>query len=183
MLIVSANDVVDETIYKELLPALKQSDVDGFIVGKKMKDYFPGGYLKTNKKGFIEGIIEKPRPGTEPSKFVNLVIHYYQDSKKLYDALHQVKSKKDDRYEVALDHLIKAGLRLKMLPYNGNWLPIKYPWHILNVMDYFLERAEERSKKFKGMKIEIADTAIIKGQVMIEEGVKIFDNAIIIGPA
>lgn len=182
MLIVSANDVVDGAIYQELLPALKQSDVDGFIVGKKMKDYFPGGYLKTNRKGLIEAIVEKPRPGTEPSKFVNLVIHYYQDSKKLYDALHQVKSKKDDRYEVALDHLIKAGLRLKMLPYNGNWLPIKYPWHILNVMDFFLERACD-PKKLKAMNIEIADTAVIKGQVFLEEGVKIFDNAIVIGPA
>ena len=74
---------------------------------------------------------------------------------------------------------MKSGHRFKMLEYRGKWTTIKYPWHVLDVMDYFL-------KTLKGQKIsksaQIANGTHIKGDVLIENDVKIFEGATINGP-
>ncbi|MFA5829013.1 MAG: sugar phosphate nucleotidyltransferase [Candidatus Gracilibacteria bacterium] len=222
ILVVSANDVVESQAYKLMLEAIKSVDgangqaksaakksqkklvllakgvgtsgqLESFLIGKKVESYFPGGYLKTAKDGSIQGIVEKPGAGNEPSDMINLVIHYHKNSEALLKALHSVNSTKDDRYEVAMDHLIKAGHKMKSVPYNGFWQSIKYPWHVLSLMEYFLRtiegngerKARGKNKPFilEGKNVEIAKTAIIKGPVFLDDGVKVFENAVISGPA
>lgn len=184
ILVVSANDVVESKAYKLVLDAIKSmggAGAQSFLIGKKVESYFPGGYLKTAKDGSIQGIVEKPGAGNEPSDMINLVIHYHKNSEALLKALHSVNSTKDDRYEVAMDHLIKAGHKMKAVPYNGFWQSIKYPWHVLSLMEYFLGTIA--AKIIKGKNVEIAPSAIIKGPVFLDDGVKVFENAVISGPA
>lgn len=192
MLIVSANDVVENSAYELMLKAIKQDSTCSLLVGKKIDSYFPGGYLKVSKNGMMTGIVEKPKPGTEPSKLINLVIHYHHQSESLFEALHKAKSSKDDRYEVALDSLIKAGVRMKAVRYEGFWQAIKYPWHVLDVMNHFLKIWPQFYPKGRigGTKAEVAKSATLRGptnggagDVYLEDGVKIMDNAVIIGPA
>ena len=174
ILIVSTNDVVDPEAF-ELIKNVDDS-YDSFLVGKEVESYFPGGYLSTEGDQ-ITGIVEKPGEGNEPSNLVNIVIHFHHKSRELFEALKKTDSEKDDRYEVALDALIKSGLKMKALPYSGYWQPIKYPWHVLSVMDHFLDNLDTNTEK-----AEIAETATIRGKVYLEEGVKIMDNAVIHGP-
>ncbi len=185
MMVVSANDVVDAEAYQKVLRAGKEAGYDAFLIGKKVKEYFPGGYLKVRKNGQITGIVEKPGKGNEPSKMVNLVIHYYKHSEMFFKALKAVKSSKDDRYEVALDELMKAGVKIKVVPYEGFWQAVKYPWHVLDLMDYFLGQIPKFFPRGKigGKKSEVAKTATVRGDVYLDEGVRVLDNAVIVGPA
>ncbi len=184
MFVVSANDVVESKAFEMLMEAKGDGDADGILIAKAMDEYFPGGYLNV-KDGFIESIVEKPGAGNEPSNMVNIVLHYFAEAKDLFDALHQVESEKDDRYEVGLDSLFKAGKKFKALPYDGFWQAVKFPWHDLPLKEYFLKQIPKifPARRIGGWEADIALTAVIKGDVILEEGVKVFDHATIIGPA
>jgi UDP-N-acetylglucosamine diphosphorylase / glucose-1-phosphate thymidylyltransferase / UDP-N-acetylgalactosamine diphosphorylase / glucosamine-1-phosphate N-acetyltransferase / galactosamine-1-phosphate N-acetyltransferase len=181
--IVSANDVVDAEAYKLVLRAAPDKKYDSLIVGKTVEKYFPGGYLKVKAGGLISGIVEKPGAGKEPSKMVNLVLHFHRDSTRLVKELRATKSAsaRDDRYEVALDRLIRAGVKMKALQYNGFWQPVKYPWHVITLMNYFLDGSGKGLQK--GKNVSIAKSATIKGNVFLGDGVKVLENAVISGPA
>lgn len=179
--IVSSNDVIDPVAYKLVLKAAKDKRPDSLILGKKVSSYFPGGYLKIGAGGLIKGIVEKPGEGKEPSKMINLVLHYHRDAGALVRELKRTNSARDDRYEVALDRLIKAGAKMKTVPYDGFWQPIKYPWHVITLMNYFLSNLPKGRSGSR--KVEIAKSATIKGNVYLEDGVRILENAVISGPA
>lgn len=183
ILIVSANDVVDVNAYKSVIVASKASkdlQFESFMIGKKVSSYFPGGYLKMKPNGQITGIVEKPGAGKEPSSMINLVIHFHRNSSMVLKALKSVKTSRDDRYEAALDELMNAGIKMKVIPYEGFWQAVKYPWHVLDLMDYFLAKIP---KQFLGKNVEIAKTATVRGNVVLEDGVRLLDNAVVVGPA
>ena len=179
VIFVSSNDVVDAKAFGLMKKACSDKKNDSCILAKKLTKYFPGGYLKTNKQGYIQKIVEKPGEGKEPSDLVNIVIHCHKNPKKLIEVLEKTKTTKDDRYEMALDKLIKAGYKLKAVEYDGFCQPVKYPWHVFKVMNFFLKNI----KKKISWKAKISKRAVVNGPVIIEDGVKIYDNAVINGPA
>lgn len=176
-LLVSANDVVDESAYALLGKHAKKNE--GLMLAAKVSKYFPGGYLKISPRGLITKIVEKPKPGREPSKLVNIVMHYHPQPKALFEALKKISSDKDDRYEQALQVLFDSGVAYRALPFSGFWQPLKYPWHALDLMNYYLRNL---AKNFPHA-AEVAKSAKITGNVFLDDGVKVFDNAVIIGPA
>lgn len=176
LFIVSSNDRVDVDAY-ELMKKAAQSEGDSFLLAHEVTEYFPGGYLKMDKDKII-GIVEKPGAGNEPSNLVNVVLHLHKNPKDLFDVLRKITSDQDDRYEVALDELM-AKRTFKAVRYTGFWQPIKHPWHILDLMNHIFLRVEREIHP----SAQIADSAVIKGNVVIEEGVKVFENAVIQGPA
>ena len=174
---VSANDVLDGDAYSAMV---RQAHHDtGSMLAYKVSKYFPGGYLKVSSKGLIKGIIEKPGEGKEPSKLVNIVVHYHPNPEVLIEELKKVRTDRDDRYECALQSLFDKVVHYKAVPYAGFWQPIKYPWHVVSLMNYFLSGI----KSHRAAKVEVAKTAVIKGEVYLEDGVKVLDNAVIQGPA
>lgn len=176
-LVVSANDVVDESAYELIKKNIKADE--GLLVAKKVNEYFPGGYLKI-EKNIIKTIVEKPLKGKEPSKLINIVIHYHPQPKALFENLKkEIKNgNANDMYERALQSLFDSGIVYRAVPFLGFWQPIKYPWHILDLMNWFFEKCQ-----CKGKNISIAASAKIDGNVVIDDGVKIMDNAVIVGPA
>ncbi len=179
IMVVSTNDVFDYELFEKAVEASKKS-VDGLIVGKKVDHYFPGGYLKIDKKKYITDIIEKPKEGKEPSNMVNMVLHIYNDFPAFKSYLAKQKGKADNRYEKALDKYIKKGkAKITAFKYHGFWQPIKYPWHILKVMEYFLNKDEHRIHRTA----KVSKSATIRGNVFIGPSVRVFENAVIHGPA
>lgn len=179
VMIMSTNDVFDPSLFKQVLQKADDENVDGVIAGKEVSSYFPGGYLSLDEEGLITDIVEKPGEGNEPSHLVNLICHVYKDFPKFLTKLKNSTTDKSDLYEVALDAYIKDGAKIIAEPYSGFWQPIKYPWHVLKVMNYFLEKQTAHTAP----DAEIAETAVIRGNVVIESGVKVFDHAVIQGPA
>ena len=174
-IVVSTNDVVEESAYETVLNV---KDADAVILGCKVARYFPGGYLSL-KGDNLGGIFEKPGEGNEPSDMVNVVLHLHRNPKELFKHMRSAETKKDDHYEVAMDNMIKKGFKFKVARYSGFWRAVKYPWHIFELGKHFLSQT-------KGQQISdeanISEKAIIEGDVIIEKGVRIFENAIVKGP-
>lgn len=174
VLIVNAEDQLESKVYEAVL-AVK---ADVVFPGLKVKEYFPGGYLKVDRAK-VAGIVEKPGEGNEPSDLVKLVVDYFKDGKKLVEYLQKATSDKDDVYEVALNQMIKDGVEIKYIKYTGTWIPLKYPWQILDILAYLLSTIEQNISP----EAKVSEKAEISGNVVIEEGAKVFEGAVIKGPA
>lgn len=178
-LIVSSNDILEGGAYDALLETIQKTDPDGAILSRQVDSYFPGGYMELDgKSNRIKSIVEKPEPGSEPSSLINLVVHYHKNAQLLYGELDKAQSENDDLYEVALDALFQSK-NYQAVPYSGFWQAIKYPWHILDASNYFLSKIKEPKISPNA---NIAESAIVKGPVIIEDGVKVFEYAVIAGP-
>lgn len=179
LLIVSPADIIEDSAYMDL-KRLLDGNPDGVIPGVTMDTYFPGGYI-TVSGNTVTGIVEKPGPKKRPSNIVNFVFDYFRESSDLLTALRKADSGKNVLmpYEKALDFLIKSGSVFKFLPYKGYWGYMKYPWHILSLMDYFLDRLSDT----RGKNVFLAKSANISGKVVLSDNVQILENAKIVGPA
>ena len=177
-IIVNPEDLVDPQTYVDFLRHCQKTESQIILTGIYKKEYFLGGYFVLKGKKIVR-IIEKPLKGSQPSNFVNLVLHYFKNPQLFISYLRRVKSQKDDVYEVALDQMIKENVTVEMFEYKDYWQTIKYPWDILEMMKLvFIERFEEKIDK----SAQISSKAIIKDKVVVESGVKIMEGACITGP-
>jgi bifunctional UDP-N-acetylglucosamine pyrophosphorylase/glucosamine-1-phosphate N-acetyltransferase len=177
LLVVGPADIYEDTLFDSFSKIIK-THPDGILVGTTTNKYFPGGYL-TIDNGRVTKITEKPEPDATPSNIVNFVFDYIENTSLFLDTLAATSSKKDNNYEEAIAKLLTRGMNFRYLPYKGYWGYLKYPWHVLSVSSFFLEKLN--GKKVK--KAEIADTALIDGNVVIEDNVKIMENVKINGPS
>jgi bifunctional UDP-N-acetylglucosamine pyrophosphorylase/glucosamine-1-phosphate N-acetyltransferase len=178
LLVINPNDVFSSAAYTRLLGAAKKSSGSSFILGYRVQEYFPGGYLKVNSRNELVHIVEKPNPGEEPSNLVNILIHYHNNPEELLRHIEGVETTRDDVYERALDNMVKAGHKIKVIPYNGFWAPIKYPWHIFRAMEYFLDNAQP----YIASSARISEKATIEGKVILSDNARVLENAVIRGP-
>jgi bifunctional UDP-N-acetylglucosamine pyrophosphorylase/glucosamine-1-phosphate N-acetyltransferase len=72
-----------------------------------------------------------------------------------------------------------SGKGVRVVPYNGFWGPIKYPWHILTVMEHLLQGLQRDISP----SAQIAPSAVLEGAVVVKEGARVLENAVIRGPA
>lgn len=176
VLIINVNDFFEDSLF-ELFSATNKSS--NLLTAFQTKSYFPGGYLDIDSNGLVKKIVEKPGEGNEPSNYVRLVFDYFSSIRVLRESLESATSNSDDLYEVAIQNMIDSGQEFQIIDYKGLWKSIKYPWHVLDVMDVFLNRVVE-TKIHKS--VSIAKSAVINGNVIIDEGSKIMDGAVINGP-
>jgi bifunctional UDP-N-acetylglucosamine pyrophosphorylase/glucosamine-1-phosphate N-acetyltransferase len=179
ILIVSPSDVVEPSAYARILAAAPKGDAISYILGYSVKEYFPGGYLVVSPGGWVKEIAEKPGQGREPSLLVNIVVHLHTRPGELLEAIVDEGGDGDDTYERALGRFMAAGDRMKVVPYKGFWGPIKYPWHILAVMDHLLQDI----RKDIAHSAQIASSALVEDRVVVGEGARISENAVVRGPA
>ena len=175
-LVMNANDIFELDAFKKIISLASSSKADACLLGFKVKDYFPGGYLMVDGNK-INGIVEKPGKGNEPSDLVNIVLHYHRTPKVLFEYLKKAVTDNDDRYEVAMDNMMKK-YDYRVVPYSGAWVAIKFPWQIHNAMEYFIKKQGRSISK----NTNISDKANIIGDVIIEDGVRVFENTTIRGP-
>ncbi len=178
LVVINPNDVFSSSAYTKIIAEAKRADATSYILGYEVQKYFPGGYLQTNSRNELVHIVEKPRPGEEPSNLVNILIHYHNNPEELLHYIETVQTTRDDVYECALDNMVKSGHKIKVVPYDDFWAPIKYPWHILKVMEYFLNNAQP----YVAPSVRISEKATIEGKVILGDNVKVLENAVIRGP-
>ena len=175
VLILNAEDQLDSKVYKSVIGMRSKEDV--VVAGLKVDQYFPGGYLRI-RGGSVKGIVEKPGEGQEPSDMVKLVVDYFKNGKRLLEYLEKVTSNRDDIYEVALNKMMEDGMDTRFVRYDGIWIPLKYPWQILDILGALLSNIEQNISPG----VKVSEKATISGPVVIEEGVKVFEGAVIKGP-
>jgi NDP-sugar pyrophosphorylase family protein len=123
-------------------------------------------------------IVEKPRPGTEPSDLVNILLHLHTDVRELLQYISKVRTTSDDVYECAVDSMVQDNRKIKVVRYDRFWAPIKYPRHIFNVVRHFLDSGARRIPS----SASIADSAVVSGNVVLGDNVRVLENAAIKGP-
>jgi NDP-sugar pyrophosphorylase family protein len=178
LLVINPNDVFSSSAYTKILTEAEQSPASSYILGYQVQKYFPGGYLQVNAQNELLHIVEKPNPGEEPSNLVNILIHYHNNSEELLRYIETVRTTRDDVYECTLDNMVKAGHKIKVIPYNDFWAPIKYPWHIFRVVEYFLDNVQP----YIASSARVSEKASIEGKVILSDNVKVLENAVIRGP-
>ena len=178
-LMINPNDVFSSSAYTKILSEAEKRAASSYIVGYQVQKYFPGGYLQVNPQNDLLHIVEKPNPGEEPSNLVNILIHCHTNSEELLHYIETVQTTRDDVYECALDNMVKGGYKIKVVPYNDFWAPIKYPWHIFKVVEYFLNNAQP----YMASSARVSEKATIEGKVILSDNVKVLENAVIRGPA
>ena len=78
-----------------------------------------------------------------------------------------------------MDRLMKETV-YRVVAYRGVWNAIKYPWHVLDVMNYFLGKIKGQSVAESAF---VHEKATLVGDVFIADNVKVFPGAAIVGPA
>jgi NDP-sugar pyrophosphorylase family protein len=178
LLVINPNDVFSSSAYIKIIAEAAKATATSYILGYQVQKYFPGGYLQINSQNELLHIVEKPKPGEEPSNLVNILIHYHNNPEELLHYIETVQTIRDDVYEHALDNMVKAGHKIKVVSYDNFWAPIKYPWHIFKVMEYFLDNAQP----YISPSASISEKANIEGKVILSDNVKVLENAVIRGP-
>ncbi|MGD0329265.1 MAG: sugar phosphate nucleotidyltransferase [Nitrososphaeria archaeon] len=179
ILVVNPNDIFSSSLYQNIIEEAESNGYDSSIAAHRVDSYFPGGYLVVNSKHELLSISEKPGPGNEPSNLINIVVHFHRDPEKLLNQIEKTKSSDDNIYESAFTSLIKKGYKVKVLEYDGPWIAIKYPWHIIEAAEYFLNSL--KVSKISGS-ARISKKATLDGNVFISDEVQILEGAIIKGP-
>jgi len=178
VLILNANDLLDFKIMLKFVDYLNNRKSRLVLLAKKVDKYFPGGYLQLKGKNVI-GIVEKPAPDKTPSDVVKLTFDYLDDFKKLINVLESLQIVSDNAYEKGLTELIKKDGGADYLVYKDYWYTLKYPWHLLQMMSFFLSTI----KKTKiNLSVKISNKAVIIGPVYLGKNVKVGDFSKIVGP-
>jgi len=178
ILVINPNDVFSSSAYTKIIAEAGKASAASYILGYQVQKYFPGGYLQVNSQNELLHIVEKPNPGEEPSNLVNILIHCHNNPEELLRYIETAQTTKDDVYECALDSMVKGGHKIKVVLYNDFWAPIKYPWHIFKVTEYFLDNAQP----YVASSARISEKASIEGKVILSDNVKVLENAVIRGP-
>ncbi len=131
------------------------------------KDPKPYGVLEI-KEGYIVGLEEKPEH--PKSDLVNCGLYLFD--KKIFASLKKISLSERGEYELtdAIKLLIKEGVKIRDHRV-VTWIPITYPWNILDANKYLLEKNGSM----------ISQDAVIRSGVVIEEPVAIDDGSVI-GP-
>ena len=180
--VTQVHDVTDMALHESILAAYRADPSASYLAGVERDEYFPGGYLIIDSQDRINGIIEKPGAANRPSNLVSLVAHIHADAARLMQAIeaqYRIAETPDDHYERAMDALMPDHV-FKVARYRGHWSALKYPWHVLDIMDYFLSQ-------IKGQTVQegafVHKNAALVGDVFIAEGAKVFPGAAVVGPA
>lgn len=180
------HDIFDQSLHEMMLQAHLEHPQAVWLASYKVENYFPGGYLVVNSDLNVTDIVEKPPRGEEPSNLINIVAHVHPDLRRLLEHIRREYAEgnaTDDHYERAMAKLMRQ-IPFKAVPYTGPWYPIKYPWHVLEAMNYYLGTIERQI----AVGHQIADNACIEDgvhiidPVHIDKGVKILHGADIKGP-
>ncbi len=143
---------------------------DNAVLGVYKENAEPYGLLIGNEN--LEEIREKV---PNSSGLVNAGIYVF--NRKIFDYIKKVEL--SPRGEIEFTDAINMFAKeheVKIVQYDGLWLDIGYPWHLLDAIKAYLEKME---CEIKG---EVEDNVVLKGKVCIGEGTRIMSGTYIEGP-
>ena len=160
--------------FQPMIEKAEEEDSEIVFVSTPTEEPEKYGILETNDEGKAVNMIEKPEPDEAPSK--QKVVGMYLLDNSFFDYLDEVETW-EYQYEDALS-LQMQDKPASVLKIEEETNSIKYPWDLFSVVE---ELMEERNQNISD-EADIADSAMIKGDVIIEDGVKVYENAVIKGP-
>ena len=160
------------------------------VLCKEVSDPEKWGIIVADKNGLIVDIEEKPKKPKSNLASTGLMVVDY----KLVELLE--KQGKTERGEIEIPDALKMFSKKDKIfcqKVNDYWLPIGYPWHIIEANEFLLKRLKKnvKGKIHKntfingvislGKGSEILPGVIIEGNVLVGENTKIGPNCYIRG--
>lgn len=140
------------------------------VLGARVKSPEKWGIFDV-KKNRVTGFREKPKQSK--SKWANT--GFYVLDTKIFN--YKLKKSKRNEYEITdyITYLIKKDV-VNFEKVSDYWLPVGYPWHILEANEFFLKRAK---RKIMG---KVEKGAQVKGAVVVGKGTIVKSGSYIEGP-
>ncbi len=170
----------DQSNVDELIPQminLKKQNNNLVLASQETKTPWLYGILKI-ENNIVKNIIEKPKQGYEPSNL--MVIGIYLLPKDFLGILEKEQTAEYNYEEVIQKYIDTKGkvgfVKFENLPE----ITLKFPWDLFRMNKYLFDKYITKSNISKNAKIH--KTAIIEGNVVIEDNVSVFEYAVIKGP-
>lgn len=143
------------------------------VLCKEVSDPEKWGIVVSDKTGFIIDIEEKPKhPKSNTANTALWVMN-----KDIISIMEKQKKSIRGELEItcALKEFIKKN-KVKCVTVLDYWLPIGYPWHIIEANEFLLKRIKKNDIKGK-----IHKGAIIEGKIILGKGSEILSGVLIEG--
>ncbi len=151
----------------------KKREADAVLLAEEKENFWEFGVLDLKDDQALK-LMEKPPKNQEFSR--TCVVGIYLLTKDFLPVL--AKTPRDQyQFEIALDQFMKLK-KVKVVKTKLKPVSLKYPWDLLKVKDYLLEKMPHQISR--GAKI--GKGVILVGKMKIEDGVTIHENAVIKGP-
>lgn len=165
---------LDVDIFVKDILKTKQKNIKGVMMGTRKKSGRMQGVFKFSGKR-VEKIVEKPKAREEPSD-MHVIGIYFFDKDFLYTL--EKTPREHYRLEKAISSYAKVN-HVEIVEAKKDTVSLKYPWDLLEVKDYLFKHVE----RYISSKANIAKSAEIIGEVIVDDGVKIMEGVRIKGPA
>ncbi|MFX1294677.1 MAG: bifunctional sugar-1-phosphate nucleotidylyltransferase/acetyltransferase [Promethearchaeota archaeon] len=174
-LVAHADFLADAEIITRTLQTSKQLHSDLTITVHLVENPSLYGVAVIDEEARIKKIIEKPKKGTEPSKFAICGLYIYPN-----EIFKTIKTSK------ILDHAIQQFVNEKKRVYacvwEKDWYEITYPWDIIRANNFVLDKLLTGKGSFIAETAKISGCVNTVGPLFIGENVVIHPGATLIGP-
>ncbi len=173
-ILMNGDVMVGPDTFEGLIELHAKRKFDMTLSVKPIDDPSPYGVVKV-QRGKAKELIEKPEPEQMVSNLVNAGI--YAVSRELWDAIERTELSPRGEYEItdSISMLIEKG-NVGVYSMPSWWLDIGKPWDLLEANELLLGQEERRVDG------TLEDGAVVKGNVVIEEGTTVRSGAYIEGP-
>lgn len=141
------------------------------VAGIKSNNWRNTGVLKL-KNGYLDKIIEKPQEFV--GDLVNIGV--YHVNRDIFSYFKKIKLSIRGEYEFTdMMSLYAKETQVEVVQFDGGWMPLSYPWNILDVAE---KQLEDVKSEIEGV---VEKGARIKGNLILEQGALIKDGAYLEG--
>jgi bifunctional UDP-N-acetylglucosamine pyrophosphorylase/glucosamine-1-phosphate N-acetyltransferase len=162
-----------EEFIEEMVAKKRDTMADAVLLSKQTEKPWKYGILEMEDDRAVS-LVEKPDEGEAPSR--SRVVGMYLLSEEFFTCLDSVDVE-EYQYEKALD-VYMEGADVRVVSTTEDASSIKYPWDLFAVVRELYEDMERDISP----EAEIAESAVIDGDVVIEANVKVYEHAVIRGP-
>jgi len=157
-----------------VLKKFKKEKTKTILLAGKTRKPWLFGILKLKRDKVID-LIEKPKPGKEPSNLK--IVGVYFLPKEFFFYLKKIPSHPHSLEDALLLYAKEKEVRVVITP--RETFALKFPWDLFDIKKFLMDRflnskISKKAKIAKGVKIE--------GKVFIGDKVRIFEGAVIKGP-
>ncbi len=155
--LVSRRDLEALTAYPQALLTTVMDDPRAFSI------------VELDAKGRVVRIIEKP---TAPPPGAQTSIGFYLMGPEAMEAVRAIRPSPRGEYELTdVAAAMRAEFRFHAVPVRDYWLPIGYPWKLLEATRFFLERERPPMPNLPG--VEIEEPVLLGRDLLIGRGARI----------
>jgi bifunctional UDP-N-acetylglucosamine pyrophosphorylase/glucosamine-1-phosphate N-acetyltransferase len=168
-LFLNGDDIYSPQTVKQAL------DAEGLaVVAQEVTDPEKWGIFQTDEKGNLKQVIEKPEENVGNLASIGIAkLH-----SRVFSLFDQLKVTKRGEFEITDSlQLLANESPIKVLKNEGYWIPIGYPWHIIDATEIL---SKEISENIEGT---IEENVIITGTVVLPKSSKILAGTRIEGTA